>query len=202
MHPQLQAVADHFDSASERLLRLLATVPHDRFAERPPAGGWSPAQCVAHLNLTAQAFIPLLEDAIRQARALNAPAPARQRRGLVGWLLWKVTGPGGRIRARTSADFDPRATEPAEVLAAEFERLQREQLRLLREADGLPLARVSLVSPFNARVKYDAYAAFTILPSHQHRHLEQAERAWAAVRAAGRGPQSPDRMPPLPSPGR
>jgi hypothetical protein len=186
MHPQLQAVADHFDSASERLQRLRATVPRERFAERPPEGGWSPAECVAHLNLTARAFIPLLERAIRQARALNAPAPTRHRRGLVGWLLWKATGPGGRIRARTSTDFEPGPTEPLDELFADFERLQVEQLRLLREADGLPLGRVSLASPFDARVKYDAYAAFTILPNHQHRHLAQAERAWEAASATTR----------------
>jgi len=37
---------------------------------------------------------------------------------------------------------------------------------------------VRVTSPFNARVRYNLYACFTILPRHQHRHLWQAERVW------------------------
>jgi hypothetical protein len=37
------------------------------------------------------------------------------------------------------------------------------------------------VSPFNAHVKYNVYAAFCVLLAHEQRHLWQAERALAAV---------------------
>jgi len=40
------------------------------------------------------------------------------------------------------------------------------------------LSQVRVTSPFNARVRYNLYACFTILPRHQHRHLWQAERVW------------------------
>ena len=68
MHPQLQAVTDEFASARERLHRLAATVPADRWAQRPSADKWSPAECVAHLNLTSLAYIPQLQDGLRQAQ--------------------------------------------------------------------------------------------------------------------------------------
>jgi hypothetical protein len=64
---------------------------------------------------------------------------------------------------------------------AEFDRLQEEQMELLRLADGLPIQRIKVSSPFNARVRYNTFAALGILPNHQHRHLLQAEQAWAAV---------------------
>jgi len=185
MHPQLQAVTDQFITARERLHRLAAEVPAERFGERPPAGGWSPAECVAHLNLTSRAFILILRDAIAQARALGTPAPARYRRGLVGWLLWRMTGPRQGIRAKTAASFVPEADAPVEALVADFDELQEEQMELVRQSEGVPMDRVATTSPFDARVKYNAFAALTILPGHQHRHLDQAERAWAAVSARG-----------------
>jgi hypothetical protein len=40
-------------------------------------------------------------------------------------------------------------------------------------------------SPFSDKLKYSVYSALTILPRHQHRHLLQAERAWAEISARG-----------------
>jgi hypothetical protein len=72
---------------------------------------------------------------------------------------------------------------------AEFDRLQEEQIAFVRQADGLPLGRVKIISPFNARLRYNLFACFSILPRHQHRHLRQAERAWQSLKAAnGSGP--------------
>lgn len=183
MHPQLQDLAGQFTSARERLHRLAATVPADRWARRPPSGGWSPAECVAHLNLTSRVFVPQLREAIARARARGGPAPARYRRGLIGWLLLRAVAPGKGMKVRTAPSFVPEATAPAAELAAEFDRLQEEQMDLLRQADGLPIDRIKVVSPFDKRVKYNAFAALGILPAHQHRHLLQAEQAWAAVSA-------------------
>lgn len=181
MHPQLQAVADEFAAARERLHRLAATVPAEGWARRPSAQAWSPAECVAHLNLTSLAYIPQLRDGLGQARALGGAAPARYRRGLMGWLLTRMMRPGTGMKVKTTAAFVPTAAAPMAEIVAEFDRLQDEQVALVREADGLPIDRVRLASPFNDRVKYTMYAALTILANHQHRHLLQGERAWAAV---------------------
>lgn len=180
MHPQLQDLANEFTSARERLHRLASRVPADGWTRRPAPDSWSPAECVAHLNLTSRTFIPQLRDAVREARGLGGAAPSTYRRGVIGWLLWKSMQPGKGMKVKTAPSFVPdSATPPAELLA-EFDRLQEEQMELVRSADGLPIHRIRVTSPFNARVKYNAFAALTILPAHQHRHLDQAERALAA----------------------
>lgn len=187
MHIQLQDLVDQFTAARERLHRLAATVPADRFAQRPAPDRWSPAECVAHLNLTSAVFVPQLRDAIREARGLGGGAPAKYRRGLIGWLLWRSTGPRQGMKIRTAPKFVPASTAPVAELVAEFDRLQDEQVELVRSAEGLPIHRVRVTSPFDARVKYNAFAALSILPNHQHRHLDQAEQAWAAVSSGAPG---------------
>ena len=184
MHPQLQDLADQFTTARDRLHRLAADLPAEGWVRRPPSGGWSPAECVAHLNLTSLAYVPQLRGAIRDARSLGGTAPARYRLGLVGWMLWRVTREQGKMKAKTAPDFVPGATAALAELLDEFDRLQDEQMALLAEAEGLPIHRIRLASPFNARMKYNAFAAFSLLPGHQHRHLGQAERA-AASSASG-----------------
>jgi hypothetical protein len=85
---------------------------------------------------------------------------------------------------KTTAAFIPHGSEPPSKLIDEFERLGKEQIECVREADGLPLGRIKIASPFNPRVKYNLFACLTILPRHQHRHLWQAEQAWRVLRRA------------------
>lgn len=183
MHPQLRAVIDEFERARARLHMLATTVPAGRWAERPHPARWSVSECIAHLNLTSAAYVPLLRDGIARARRAKGSAPRRYRRDLVGWLLWKSTGPPVRFRMTTTAPFVPAGADPPERLIAEADRLQDEQIARVREADGLPIGLVRIASPFDPRLKYNLYACLTILPRHQHRHLWQAEQAWQTVRA-------------------
>src|SRR3989442_9587074 len=83
-------------------------------------------------------------------------------------------GPPVRVRLKTIARFLPASLAAPELLVQEFDRLQAVQLDCLAQADGLPLSQVRVTSPFNARVRYNLYSCFTILPRHQHRHLWQA----------------------------
>ena len=176
MHAELQAVIDEFDSASSRLRALRDGVRGDRWADRPQAGRWSIGECVAHLNLTSTAYLPLLRGGLDEARRSGHTAPARYRRDLLGWLLWRSMGPPVKRRFKTAAPFVPRSDRTSAELVAEFERLQGEQLSLAREADGLPIDRVKIASPFNTRLRYSVFSAFAIIPRHQHRHLWQAEQ--------------------------
>jgi DinB family protein len=173
----MAAVVAEFDSALHRLHALRDTRPASTWVDRPAADRWSIGECVAHLNLTSTAYVPLLRGGIDEARRSGHSAPVHYRRDLIGWLLWRSMGPPVKRKFSTTAPFLPRAGQAPADLIAEFERLQREQIALTHEADGLPIQRVKIASPFNTRLRYNLYAAFTILPRHQHRHLWQAEQA-------------------------
>ena len=179
---QLQAVVDDFDAAQRRLHALAQAQPSQQWVQRPAPDRWSAAECVAHLNLTSAAYLPILDEAIDRARQLGRRAPGPYRRDLAGWLLWKTMSPPVRFRVKTTTAFVPIQSAAPSDLVAEFDRLQQEQIARVRSADDLPLDRVKIASPFNARVKYNVYACLTILPRHQHRHLWQAEEATSRVR--------------------
>jgi hypothetical protein len=181
VHSQLQAVIDEFGTAQRRLHALVAAAPPTRWSQRPDPDRWSAAECVAHLNLTSAAYLPLLDEAISRGRS-QPGAPVSFRRDFAGWLLWKTMSPPVRFRVRTTAPFVPMRTDSPDALTAEFDRLQQEQIARVARSDGLAVDRIKLSSPFNARLSYNLYACFTILPRHQHRHLWQAEMALGASR--------------------
>jgi hypothetical protein len=183
MHPQLQAVADELLAASARLHRLADSTAPDRWTLRADPGRWSAAECVAHLNLTAIAFLPLMRRALEQAAALGGGAPGRYRRDPAGWMLWRTAGPPVRFRVSTTAEFVPTGSEPRDRLLATFDRLQTEQLEVVAQAEGRPIHRVKITSPFNPRLRYNLYACLTILPAHQERHIWQAGRVLERLRS-------------------
>ena len=161
-----------------RLRRLRDTLPGDAWQRRPEAGTWSPAECVAHLNLTSRALIPVLRTGLAHSIDGAPRTASRYRRDPVGWVIWKLMSPSGGLKTRTVQAFVPSGgTTPPEALISEFEQLQADVIGCVRAAEGRAIDRVRVVSPFDSRVRYNLFAAMTVVPRHQHRHLLQAERA-------------------------
>ncbi len=183
MHPKLQTILDEFTSAEARLHRLSEQIPHEQWPARRDPDRWSVAECVAHLNLTSEAYLPLLNGAIEQAQTMPRPAQVRYRRDILGWLLWRTMGPPVRFAIATPAAFVPAADLPPATLIREFERLQAAQIALLHAVDGKPISEIHVASPFAPGKTYNLYSCFSILPRHQHRHLWQAEQVWASASA-------------------
>lgn len=182
MHPQLTDIEHEFDLARSQLDRLVERVPEEGWGRRPSPERWSAAECIAHLNLTARAFLPLLDAAIDEARRLPPPRSTRYRRDPIGWMLWRTMGPPVRFRIPTRAAFVPTGDAEPRRLVEEFRGLQDAQRRCVAAADGLALEDVRIASPFGERVRYNLFACLSILPRHELRHLWQAGRAVDAAR--------------------
>ncbi len=181
MNPQLASIVGELREAQARLHRLAGSLPPEEWSRRVDPDRWSAAECVEHLNLTGRAYLPLLREALEEARRKGKGTAARYRRDPIGWLLWRTMGPPVRSRMRTPAAFVPSRGEGVEALVAEFDRLQEEQIALTEAADGLALQKVRVRSPFDPRVSYNLFSCLAILPRHQQRHLWQAERVHAGA---------------------
>jgi len=178
MHPQLGVIADQFAATSARVRRLLDALDETRFHARPEPNRWSAAECIAHLTLTARAYVPLIDGAL--ARAAAASGMPRYRRDVAGWLLSTLLEPPARIRMKTIAAFVPASAGTRAEVGDAFDRSQTELVRRLERASGRDLNRLKIVSPFNARLSYNVYSAFRVLAAHERRHVWQAERAAGA----------------------
>jgi hypothetical protein len=183
MHTQLQAVTDGLLAAQARLHRLAESTPPESWSLRADPDRWSAGECVAHLNLTGIAFLPLIRTALAEAAAIGGGAPARFRRDPTGWMLWRTAGPPVRFRVRTAAQFVPTGAEPLSQLLTTFDRLQQEQVDVVAQADERPIHMVKVTSPFDSRFRYNLYACLTMLPLHQERHIWQAGQVLERLRS-------------------
>ena len=182
MHPQLAALLSQLERATARAGELGA-LDDATFQTRPPGGGWSAAECIAHLSLTTAAVLPGIDAALPTGRR-DVADRRRYRRGVVGSLLAWSLEPPARLRFQTLPAFVPGGTRSKGAILDEFARLQGELADRMRGASGLDLNQLRIRSVFNARLSYNVYAAFCILLAHERRHLWQGERAARAARAA------------------
>jgi hypothetical protein len=176
MHPQLADQLQQLQAVTDRVTAFAASMSDAAFQQRPPSGGWCAAECIAHLNLTTVEYLPIFDTTLAAAPA-GFPETRRYKRGFLGGLLAWTLEPPARMRGRTLPRFVPGSIAPKAAVVAEFVRLQREVEQRIRRADGRDLHVPRIVSPFNAKLSYNLYAAICILLAHERRHLWQAERA-------------------------
>jgi hypothetical protein len=183
MQSQLADLIASLENAQARLRRLSDKVSEEAWNRHRDPGQWSAADCIEHLNITSRAYLPRLRDASVEARQLRAEPTTHYKRDALGWFLSMMVGPLrhiGKLRLvkiKTLPPFMPKGGQARDQLLSDFVRLQADLITLIRSADGLPLDRVKIVSPFGERLKYSVYSAIVVVARHQHRHLDQAEEA-------------------------
>jgi DinB superfamily len=182
MQKQLTRLVESLESAQTKLRALSDSVSEAAWNKHPAPNAWSAADCVEHLNLTSRAYVPRLREALESARMMRERPTREYRMELVGRVMAFMMRPMKHIgkfkigRVKTTGPFSPRGGQSREQLLSEFVRLQSELITIVRSADGLPIDKVKIQSPFG-NVRYNAYSALEIVAQHEHRHLQQAEEA-------------------------
>ena len=172
------------EEATERARKLVQSTEPRHFTVRPNMSSWSAAECLSHLSISTEMFLPALRETIENARKRGLAPEKRASMDILGRILRWFLEPPVRQRVKTAARFVPKSVRAKAEALNEFISLQNQLIEVLQTANEIPLSKVKIVSPFDKRVKYNLYSAFRIIAAHQRRHLWQAEQAVAALRPA------------------
>jgi hypothetical protein len=177
-------ILNELNDATDRARRLVDSTEPRLFTVRPQLSAWSASECIAHLSISTEQFLPVLRTAIEDARKRGVRPEQKPSMDLMGRILRWFLEPPVRSRVKTAARFVPKGVRAKAEALAEFVSLQGQLIELVRSAEDIGLSRVKIVSPFDKRVRYSIYSAFLIVTAHQRRHLWQAEQAVAVLRKA------------------
>ena len=170
LSPQLAAIADELNAVSSGWKSLLAHLSPEKLWKRPAKGGWCVGECIDHLTITNREMLPVLDALLQNAPIGHEPYKMDFSGRLIVWLM----EPPYRMKFKAPTTFAPQ-TSTKDVLS-EFLTTQAAALDALRRCNGVALDKLKFVSPANARMSYNGYAALKLLPTHQRRHLWQAQQ--------------------------
>ena len=188
MFADLEAIAAQFTASAARAQQLAESVSDAAWSVPPPRGGWSVGECIAHLTLTNERYLPILAESADAApfHEQDDDTPVRpMKRDLTGRLLTWMMEPPVRFRMRTAPAFVPGGAGSRAATMAAFDASQAALLRQVEALDGMDLTTLRVISPFNPSMRYSVWSALHILAAHQRRHLWQAERVRDRLRRKG-----------------
>ncbi len=178
---QARSLKAELEAISKDARGLTAGMDAAALLRKPASGGWSVAENLQHLVLTADAMLPLVERAVENLERSGKKASRASGLGLMGWLLVKALEPPPRMKSKTTQPFEPLSVRDPLTLAERFIETNARLDVLISRASGLATGSVKVASPFNAKVKYNVYAALRIVLVHARRHLWQARAAKAGA---------------------
>jgi hypothetical protein len=184
MNLDVDRCAQDIKEARLRAQSLVSNLPPGQFTKQPEPGKWSVAECLLHLNTTAEVVQSLMEKAIAEGNRNNTLGRGPFGIGFKGRLLVWIAEPPPKFRIRAPRSVCPpsQIDNPLKLLP-DFLKAQDEWERLIRESAGLDLGKVMVGPRFSAfRARLAAIVPWMM--AHQRRHLLQAENVKRQILSA------------------
>ena len=153
---------------------LVAGMNDTALAWRPEPGRWSIGENLLHLNLVGEQYVKAIDECIAGARESELFSSGPFRYAFFSSLLVEGMEPPACRKLRTTRAVTPPPDAPVAAALPTFLHLQDQLAELLKRAEGLDLARATLVSPLMRRVRHSLGLAFAFVAAHERRHLWQA----------------------------
>ena len=173
LSPEIDDFRRQFEQIAADAEAIVAPLSEEQFSWRPSAGAWSVGQCLEHVNATARAYLPALDEGIADAIREGAYGEGPFQYNLIGRLFARLLEPPARFRMSAPPDKLPGPERPKRDTLAGFKAYQVQYVDRLRQANGIDLARAKARSPLVHWVRIPLGSAFAAMAAHERRHLAQ-----------------------------
>jgi hypothetical protein len=166
-------ILSELDAADERAKALAGTLTPEQLNWKRQPGEWSIGQCLEHLCISSDVYLPPVSDSLAGQRA------GKVEEITIGWFgRWFIRSniePSSPIkRRRAPKKIVPAARVEASILSR-FLESNRALRELVRRAADYDVNRIRFRNPFIPVIRFTVGTGLEILPKHQRRHLMQAE---------------------------
>jgi hypothetical protein len=141
----------------------------------PPApGSWSVGQCLEHLCITNEAYLPAITAALKEKP--DAPTEQIVPGWFGGWFIRNFVEPSPETkRVSAPAKIRPTARVGLTVLDRFLSGNQAVR-KLIAAAQDKDVNRIRFWNPFIKGIRFTVGTGFEIIACHERRHLLQAQR--------------------------
>ena len=173
-------LAEQIAAIRARTQALTAGRSSEALNWRPAGNRWSIAECIEHLNLTADMLLVEVDKSIAAGVAAEPGTEGVARHSMLfAWLLGVIEPPLKR-RFRAKPVLTPRPDLDAERVVERFAEVQDDVMKRLEHARGIDLTRTKVRHPLIRLMSFRLGEIFTTITAHERRHLWQAEQVTKA----------------------
>ncbi len=178
---ELELYRREFEKLKAEVNVLTAGLTDEQFNWRPPQGGWSVGECIAHLNVTSAQYLPSIDATIADARARKRLGRGPFKHSWFGKYFMRSMEPPPKRKLRAPKVFEPDAKpkRPGVVVPA-FLTFQDQLIECVRTANGVDLGKAKVRSPAVSWLRLPLGVTFGVMVAHQRRHVWQARQVMSA----------------------
>jgi hypothetical protein len=163
------------ESSDARAIALARTLTPSQLNWKPAPSSWSVGQCLEHLAVATEVYLPPISRALDVAAAGTAEditpgAPSR-------WFIRNFIAPSA-VRARAPGKIAPGSNVDQAILER-YLAAHRAARDLVTRAGGYDVNRIRFRNPFVPLIRFTVGTGLEIISKHAMRHLLQAERVKA-----------------------
>ncbi len=175
MDAQIEGLLHQLATASQEVPGLTNTLTFEQFNWAPAPGRWSIGQCIEHLNITSERYVPVLTKAINDGRAAGRVSSAPITLGFLERWFMQSLEPPPRMKTKTPASFVAGPQLQIDATLARWASMQAALADCMRLAEGVDFRRIKVRSQFGP-MSFSLGGTFLILLAHERRHLWQARQ--------------------------
>ena len=163
------------DANDQRAKQLVTGLTPEQLNWHPQPGAWSVGQCLEHLCVATELYLPAISDSLadRPASSVQDITPGWFAR----WFIISYIAPSPHTkRAPAPKKIVPGVRVEPSILDR-FLQANQAARELIRQAGNYNVNRIRFKNPFLPLLRFTVGTGLEIISKHEQRHLLQAERA-------------------------
>lgn len=158
---------------------LVGGLSEEQLNWQPAAGAWSVGQCLEHLCITNETYMPPMSAALQAAP--DAPVEQIRPGWFSRWFLKSFVEPSLNGRRVPAPGKVRPGTRVSAAVVQRFLASNKACRELMVRARSKDVNRIRFRNPLVAGLRFTVGVGFEIIASHEQRHLLQAQRVRDAV---------------------
>lgn len=159
----------------ERASKSFSHLSEIQFNWKSNPESWSVGECISHLVISNDLYLNKIEK-ILSLHTSNHENDFPYKQSFFGKLIAKGVDPAYVRKSKTFKVFFPVASEIHKEIIDDYVKSSKKFIELAGRMRNLDLKRIKLSSPVNKIIRLNLGDALIIIPKHDERHLNQAEK--------------------------
>jgi len=177
--PNSHQIMQEFIKATEtniqKALKSFPQLSENQLNWKPNPDSWSVGECISHLVNSNSLYITKLEK-ILSSLPSRSPEDISYKQSFMGKLIAKAVNSANAKKSKTIKVFFPEKSVIQKTIVEDYINSSEKFIELVSKMHSIDLKKIKLSSPVNILIRLNLGDPLIIIPKHDERHLNRAEK--------------------------